>query len=168
MEAHATHGAVDSISASARTSAGIDAGSIAQIYLPDPRTRPTVDVGDLAPLRVVSHDHKQPVLAVSRGWRLDRSLQNLGEDFVGDWVRPKVSDRARRMDRLEQSDFAHGFSPSNTGIGAANLPPNDPSRILELQTGPKWANFVPVPMSKGVTLDYADAAARLAQVRTLY
>ena len=92
--------------------------AVAEIYLPDPCTGPAVDVADSAALCVVGNDHEQPVLAVSRGWCLDRCLQNLGEKFVGHRVRPEVSDRAGRMDRFEQSDFAHGASPSNTGVGA--------------------------------------------------
>src|SRR5215472_10491377 len=92
--------------------------AVGQIYLPDPRTRPAVDVADISPLGVVGDDHEQPVLTVSRRWCLDRRLQNLGEEFVGHRVRPEVSDRARRVDRFEQPSFAHGFSPPNTGVGA--------------------------------------------------
>src|SRR5258708_6828175 len=96
--------------------------AVAQIDIPNPRTRPAVDVADIAPLCVIGNDHEQPVLAASCGWCLHRRLQNLGEKFVGHRVRPEVSDRARGMERFEQPDFAHGsFLRRTEALALPNL-----------------------------------------------
>src|SRR5215469_15247572 len=51
--------------------------AVGQVYLPDPRTRPAVDIADISPLGVVGDDHEQPVLPVSRRWCLDPACRTL-------------------------------------------------------------------------------------------
>src|SRR5215472_11222732 len=151
--------------------AHVGRSAVGQIYLPDPRARPAVDVAEIAPLRVVGDDHEQPVLAVSRRWCLDRRLQNLGEKFVGHRIRPEVSDRARRMDSLEQPDFAHGFLRRNsTTPSSASQNPCGAERFLADILGPprrsEERTSFPAPMSNRATLGYSDAIAQVVRIQT--
>src|SRR5205823_2830878 len=69
--------------------------------------RLAIDRAQAPALRLITHDHKDPVLSVAARGSPDGSIENLCDQFAGNRVRLQPAQCASGVHGIEESDFRH-------------------------------------------------------------